>query len=160
MVPGSSCAAVGAAAITAAVDGTMTGLGRIDILFNNAGICAYGLSHELAEDEWDAMIDINLKGAWLVGRRVIPVMIEQGSGSIVNISSIMGSIGETAGGGAVVYRSSKAALNMVSKCLSAELAPRDITVIAFHPGWVSTDMGGPDAAVTPGESVEGMRAVI
>ena len=46
--------------------------GRIDILFNNAGICGYGLAHELTEDAWDAMLDINLKGAWLVARRVIP----------------------------------------------------------------------------------------
>ena len=51
--------------------------GRIDILFNNAGICAYGLAHELTEEAWDAMLDINLKGAWLVARRVIPVMIRQ-----------------------------------------------------------------------------------
>ena len=49
--------------------------GRIDILFNNAGICAYGLAHELTEEAWDAMLDINLKGSWLVARRVIPVMI-------------------------------------------------------------------------------------
>ena len=49
--------------------------GRIDILFNNAGICGYGLAHELTEDAWDAMLDINLKGAWLVARRVIPIMI-------------------------------------------------------------------------------------
>ncbi len=49
--------------------------GRIDVLFNNAGICAYGLAHELTEAEWDAMIDINLKGAWIVARHVIPHMI-------------------------------------------------------------------------------------
>ena len=54
--------------------------GRIDILFNNAGICAYGLAHELTEEAWDAMLDINLKGSWLVARRVIPVMIRQRSG--------------------------------------------------------------------------------
>ena len=46
--------------------------GKIDILFNNAGICAYGLAHELTEEEWDTMIDINLKGAWMVARRIIP----------------------------------------------------------------------------------------
>ncbi len=63
-------------AITRAVEATTAEFGQIDILFNNAGICAYGLAHELSEDEWDAMLDINLKGAWLVARRVIPVMIQ------------------------------------------------------------------------------------
>ena len=63
------------AAVTAAVDTAVARFGRIDLLFNNAGICAYGLAHELTEDAWDAMLDINLKGAWLVARRVIPVMI-------------------------------------------------------------------------------------
>src|SRR2546423_13385243 len=63
------------AAIAAAVATTVSRFGRIDILFNNAGICAYGLAHELTEDAWDAMIGINLKGAWLVARRIIPVMI-------------------------------------------------------------------------------------
>jgi NAD(P)-dependent dehydrogenase (short-subunit alcohol dehydrogenase family) len=63
---------------------------RIDVLFNNAGICAYGLAHELTEEEWDTMLDINVKGAWLVARRVIPVMIRQRSGVIINNSSIAG----------------------------------------------------------------------
>jgi NAD(P)-dependent dehydrogenase (short-subunit alcohol dehydrogenase family) len=75
-------------AIQRAVSATRSEFGRVDILFNNAGICAYGLSHELSEDEWDAMLDINLKGSWLVGRRVIPVMIAQRSGTIINNASI------------------------------------------------------------------------
>jgi NAD(P)-dependent dehydrogenase (short-subunit alcohol dehydrogenase family) len=78
------------AAITAAVDATVAEFGRIDVLFNNAGICAYGLAHELTEDAWDTMIDINLKGSWLVARRVIPVMIRQQSGVIINNSSVAG----------------------------------------------------------------------
>src|SRR3954469_11352969 len=78
------------AAITAAVDATVERFGRIDVLFNNAGICAYGLAHELTEPEWDAMIDINLKGAWIVARHVIPHMIEAKRGVIVNNSSIAG----------------------------------------------------------------------
>ena len=63
------------AAVKAAVDAAIERFGRIDLLFNNAGICAYGLTHEMSEAEWDAMIDINLKGAWIVGRHVIPHMI-------------------------------------------------------------------------------------
>ena len=61
-------------AITAAVQAVADRFGRIDLLFNNAGICGYGLAHELTEDAWDTMIDINLKGAWIAGRRVIPLM--------------------------------------------------------------------------------------
>src|SRR5262249_21159632 len=78
------------AAVSAAVEQTVRQLGRIDILFNNAGICAYGLAHELTEEAWDSMLDINLKGAWLVARRVIPVMIRRRSGVIINNSSVAG----------------------------------------------------------------------
>ncbi len=77
-------------AVTAAVSETATRLGRVDVLFNNAGICAYGLAHELTEEAWDAMLDINLKGAWLVARRVIPHMIARKAGVIINNSSIAG----------------------------------------------------------------------
>ena len=62
-------------AMSAAVLSTVDAFGRIDILFNNADICAFGLAHELSEDAWDTMIDLNLMGAWLVARRIIPVMI-------------------------------------------------------------------------------------
>src|SRR5688572_611681 len=76
--------------IEKAVAKTKEELKTIDILFNNAGICAYGLAHELTEEEWDAMLDINLKGAWLVARRIIPLMIQQRSGVIINNSSVAG----------------------------------------------------------------------
>jgi NAD(P)-dependent dehydrogenase (short-subunit alcohol dehydrogenase family) len=74
------------AAVTAAVTSAIEHFGRIDILFNNAGICAYGRAHELTEEAWDAMLDINLKGAWIVARRVIPHMIGRRSGVIINNS--------------------------------------------------------------------------
>ena len=133
----------------------------IDVLVNNAGVMGPRTGFgEIDYDGWLPVFETNTLAPLRMAEGFVEQVAKSGRKLIVNISSIMGSIGETAGGGAVVYRSSKAALNMVSKCLSAELAPRGITVIAFHPGWVSTDMGGPGAAVTPGESVEGMRAVI
>ncbi len=78
---------------------------------------------------------------------------------MVCISSRMGSIAQISGG-YYAYRSSKAALNAVVASLAVDLAPRGITVVAFHPGWVATDMGGAGAPLSPAESVRGMRAVI
>ena len=125
------------AAVTAAVDSTVATLGRIDILFNNAGICAYGLAHELTEEAWDTMLDINLKGAWLVARRIIPVMIHQRSGVIVNNSSVgglrgMGRLGH--------YAASKWGLTGLTKSWALELAPHNVRVVSIHPTGVNTPM--------------------
>lgn len=125
------------ATVTAAVSGTVERFGRIDILFNNAGICAYGLAHELTEDAWDAMIDINLKGAWLVARRVIPVMIDQRSGVIVNNSSIAGLRGM---GRLSHYAASKWGLTGLTKSWAIELAQYGIRVNSIHPTGVNTPM--------------------
>jgi len=132
------------AAVTAAVDGTVAGFGRIDVLFNNAGICAYGLAHELSEDEWDAMIDINLKGAWLVARRVIPVMIGQKSGVIINNSSIAGLRGMNR---LSHYAASKWGLTGLTKSWAIELAPHGIRVVSIHPTGVNTPMNDGLAAL-------------
>lgn len=125
------------AAITAAVDGTVAEFGRIDVLFNNAGICAYGLAHELTEDEWDAMIDINLKGSWLVARRVIPVMIGQRSGVIINNSSVAGLRGMNR---LSHYAASKWGLTGLTRSWAIELAPHGIRVVSIHPTGVNTPM--------------------
>ena len=109
--------------------------GRIDVLFNNAGICAYGLAHELTEDAWDAMLDINLKGPWLVARRVIPHMIEAGRGVIVNNSSVAGLRGM---GRLSHYAASKWGLTGLTKSWAIELAPHGIRVVAIHPTGVDT----------------------
>ncbi len=133
----------------------------IDVLLNNAGVMGPRTGFgEIDYDGWLPVFEINTLAPMRMAEGFVEQVARSGRKLIVNISSIMGSIGENAGGGAIVYRSSKAALNMISKSLSVELAPRGITVIAFHPGWVSTEMGGAGAAVTAGESVEGMCAVI
>jgi SDR family mycofactocin-dependent oxidoreductase len=132
------------AAVTAAVDATLATFGRIDVLFNNAGICAYGLAHELTEEAWDAMLDINVKGAWLVARRVIPAMIQQRSGVIINNSSIAGLRGMAR---LSHYAASKWALTGLTKSWAIELAPHGIRVNSIHPTGVNTPMNDGLAAL-------------
>jgi NAD(P)-dependent dehydrogenase (short-subunit alcohol dehydrogenase family) len=79
---------------------------------------------------------------------------------IVTLTSGMGSIGDNSSGGAIAYRSSKAAVNMVMRSLAIDLAPRGITCVVVNPGWVRTDMGGPHASLTPAESVMRLRRLI
>lgn len=123
--------------IQKAVKGACAVFEKIDILFNNAGICAYGLSHELAEHEWDNMLDINLKGAWMVGRRIIPIMIEHKSGVIINNSSVLGLRG---GNRLSHYTASKWGLTGLTKSWAIELAQYNIRAISLHPTGVNTPM--------------------
>jgi SDR family mycofactocin-dependent oxidoreductase len=132
------------AAIMRAVESALAEFGGIDILFNNAGICAYGLAHELTEEEWDAMLDINLKGSWLVARRVIPAMIEQKSGVIINNSSIAGLRGMNR---LSHYAASKFGLVGLTKSWAIELAPHGIRVVSLHPTGVNTPMNDGLAAL-------------
>src|SRR5207247_541424 len=125
------------AAIARAVSGTVARFQRIDVLFNNAGICFYGLSHELTEDAWDAMLDINLKGAWMIGRRVIPVMIAQKSGVIINNASIASFRGMRR---LSHYAASKWGLVGLTKSWAIELAPHGIRALSIHPTGVDTPM--------------------
>ena len=125
------------AAVRRAVEATVAAFGRIDILFNNAGICAYGLAHELTEEAWDAVLDINLKGAWMVGRRIIPVMIGQKAGVIINNSSVGGLRGM---GRLSHYAASKWGLTGLTKSWAIELAPHGIRVVSIHPTGVNTPM--------------------
>ena len=142
------------AAITMAVNAVVSQFGRIDILFNNAGICAYGLAHELTEEAWDTMLDINLKGSWLVARRVIPVMIAQKAGVIINNSSVAGLRGM---GRLSHYAASKWGLTGLTKSWAIELAPHGIRVNSMHPTGVNTPMNDGLAALeglTPAQIAE------
>jgi SDR family mycofactocin-dependent oxidoreductase len=140
--------------VTNSVKQTIAKFGRIDILFNNAGICAYGLAHELTEEAWDAMLDINLKGAWLVARRVIPHMRDQKAGVIINNSSIAGLRGMAR---LSHYAASKWGLVGLTKSWAIELAPFNIRVVSIHPTGVNTPMNDGLAALegaTPQEIAE------
>ena len=125
------------AGVGIAVAATIDQFGSIDILFNNAGICGYGLAHELTEDAWDAMIDINLKGPFLVARRVIPIMIEHRRGVIINNSSVAGLRGMAR---LSHYAASKWGLVGLTRSWAIELAPFNIRVIALCPTGVNTPM--------------------
>jgi SDR family mycofactocin-dependent oxidoreductase len=123
--------------ITNAADAAIKTFGHIDILFNNAGICAYGLTHELTEEEWDTMMDINLKGAWMVSRRIIPHFMQQKSGIIINNSSVAGLRGMNR---LSHYSASKWGLTGLTKSWALELAPYNIRVVSIHPTGVNTPM--------------------
>ena len=133
----------------------------IDLLINNAGI--YGPRTGFGEtdyEEWANVLQVNTLAPLRMVERFVG-LLEQGEGkTIVNISSLMGSISQNSSGGGYIYRSSKAALNMVTKSLSNDLAGRGFTVVSFHPGWVQTDMGGEEADITAEQSVTDMRKVI
>lgn len=130
-----------------------------DVVINNAGIIGsrgdgFG---DIDYDAWAAAMNTNVFGPM----RVANAFAEQlgGEKKLITISSRMGSIAN-AGNRSIVYRSSKAAVNMVMKCLSEELTDRDVVTVVFHPGHVQTDMGGSAAPVSPSDSVTGMRGVI
>ena len=125
------------AAVGKAVAATVERLGRVDLLFNNAGICAYARAHEMTEAEWDAMLDINLKGAWIVARHVIPHLIARKSGVIINNSSVAGLRGMNR---LSHYAASKWGLVGLTKSWAIELAPHGVRVVSIHPTGVNTPM--------------------
>lgn len=111
--------------------------GRADILVNNAGITRDGLLLRMKDEDWDAVLETNLKGGFLCTRAVAKVMTRQKSGRIINISSVVGEMGNA---GQVNYCASKAGLIGLTKATARELARRNITVNAVAPGFITTDM--------------------
>jgi 3-oxoacyl-[acyl-carrier protein] reductase len=111
--------------------------GRVDILVNNAGVTRDGLSMRMSVDDWDTVLNTNLKGAFNFTQSVMRSMIKQRSGRIINISSVIGLIGNA---GQANYAASKAGLIGFTKSLARELASRSITVNAVAPGFIVTDM--------------------
>ena len=130
--------------IASAIQQGIKKFGKIDILFNNAGICAYGNAHEITEEEWDAMLDINLKGPWLVAKAIIPHMIKEKSGVIINNSSVAGLRGMNR---LSHYAASKWGLTGFTKSLAIVLAPYNIRAVSIHPTGVNTPMNDGLAAL-------------
>jgi len=126
-----------AAAVQASADTILKVAGRVDILVNNAGITRDGLLVRMSEADWDAVVDTNLKGAFLFTKALARAFMKQRSGRIINIASIVGLIGNA---GQTNYASSKAALIGFTKSVARELASRGILVNAIAPGFIDTDM--------------------
>ncbi|MFV0412431.1 MAG: mycofactocin-coupled SDR family oxidoreductase [Oscillospiraceae bacterium] len=139
------------AAVSDAVQKAIDAFGKIDILFNNAGICAYAEIDTMTDDEWNAMIDINLKGPFNVTRRVAPHMKKAGSGVIINNSSVMGLRG---GNRLSHYVASKWGLTGLTKAWAIELAPFNIRVVSIHPTGVNTPMNDGLAAMEGATPIE------
>ena len=125
-------AAVGEAVTKVAAD-----FGRIDVLVNNAGITRDTLLIRMTEEDWDAVLDINLKGAFLVTKAVVKYMMKQRSGAIVNIASVVGIMGNA---GQANYTASKAGLIALTKTTAKELGSRNVRVNAVAPGFIRTAM--------------------
>jgi 3-oxoacyl-[acyl-carrier protein] reductase len=123
--------------VAAAADRILAECGRVDILVNNAGVTRDGLLMRMADADWDAVLNTNLKGAFLVTRAFCRAMVKQRSGRIINISSVIGLIGNA---GQCNYAASKAGLIGFTQSTARELASRGITVNALAPGFVETDM--------------------
>ncbi len=143
-----------AADVRSAIERTVEAFGGLDIVFGNAGVAAYGLAHELTEDQWDTVLDINLKGNWLVAKHVITHLKARGSGVILFNSSIAGLRGLNR---MSHYSASKFGLVGLAKSLAIELAADNIRVVTIHPTGVNTPMNDGLAAMegtTPQEIAE------
>jgi 3-oxoacyl-[acyl-carrier protein] reductase len=120
-----------------AIEETVKELGRLDVLVNNAGVAVDGLIMRFADADYDKTLDINLKGAFNLIRAVSRTMMKQRAGVIINMTSIVGEMGNA---GQAAYAASKAGLIGLTKAMAKELAPRNIRVCAVSPGFIDTDM--------------------
>lgn len=120
-----------------AVEQVTSELGPVTVLVNNAGKNAYADATAMTVEEWDSVFDVDLKGAWLMARQVLPAMIEARHGSIVNIASIHASLTSA---GMFPYAAAKSGLVGMTRSLALDVAPHDVRVNAVSPGFIATDL--------------------
>jgi 3-oxoacyl-[acyl-carrier protein] reductase len=135
-IPGATCVVIDLAS-PESIKEAFAKAGKIDILVNNAGITKDGLAMRLKKEDWDAVLATNLTGAFLAIQQVLPAMLKERWGRIINIASI---VGETGNPGQSNYVASKAGLIGLTKSLAQEIASRNVTVNAVAPGFIETDM--------------------
>lgn len=132
----------------------------IDVLINNAGVYPSGSLSESEVEKWLDGFKVNSIAPLKMATAFTPHIAKSQLKKLVTLSSKMGSIDDNTSGGSYMYRSTKTAINMIMKSLSIDLKPVDIAVATLHPGWVKTDMGGPNALINTQISIAGLRKVI
>ncbi len=134
----------------------------IDIFINNAGV--YGPTSvkfgEVDAQVWASVLQVNSIAPLMLSQLLMPNLRQGKDKKLLYLTSKMGSIGDNSGGGSYIYRSSKTALNSVVKSLAIDLAAEGFSIAVLHPGWVLTDMGGPNALIESKTSVTGMLKVV
>jgi len=133
---------------------------KIDLLINNAGIYPDSSTDDINTNDWLDAFKVNSMAPLKMAMAFAPQLANSQLKKIATLSSKMGSLDDNTSGGSYIYRSSKAAVNMVMKSLSIDLQPLGITVVTLHPGWVQTEMGGSNALIDTKTSVTGLRKVI
>jgi NAD(P)-dependent dehydrogenase (short-subunit alcohol dehydrogenase family) len=124
-------------AVRSAVDASIAELGGLDILVNAAGVVGFGSAHVLEVEEFERVVDINLKGSFLVAKHALPSMLEKGAGSIVHVASVEGMVGIS---GQLAYNASKGGVVLMTKNMALDYSPQGIRVNCICPGGVETPM--------------------
>ncbi|NJL98459.1 MAG: SDR family oxidoreductase [Synechococcaceae cyanobacterium SM2_3_2] len=151
-----------AASIQAAVAVVAAKTPQLDLLINGAGLGEWITFGSSEKESFMAVLETNTVAPLMVTQAFYPLLKAAGSSIVANMSSLLGSIGHKAElvKGGYAYSASKAALNLLTRYMSIELAEDGIIFAALSPGWVKTDMGGPEAPLTPTESIAGLIAVM